>query len=489
MNESKKSFTRFVNISLKVLMIILIIKTLTLAKYLIENDNRNTFTFITTLCLIIFTTIIILIVKFYFFKKEQYSRSVIFLVVVGFLLRLAWIFMVRTKPVSDFDSMMQFGGLIANGDYSMFKGIQYIARFPHLTTFCLFLGFIYRFFSDPLLTMKLINVLLSTFNIYLIYIISKELYTNVKKAVYTALIATLFPVLIIYTSVICSENIAMTFYLLSLYYFIKVMKNKKSPKWLLLSGFILLIGSLFRAVAPVILVAYILYTVLYYRSNVKKQSLKSVGYIVASFLIPFVLFNYALKAANIIEFDLWKGSEPSITSVLKGTNIENKGMWNPEDAAIFEKYNANYDAIEKASLEVIKERLTTTPPLELIAFYITKFSGQWSFGDFASLSWATDEVTESTLASENAIRLNSFIQLSYSILLLMIFIGLFNKRYYKGRDITNIIYIIFCGYILFYLISEMQPRYAYIVCWIFVFLPCTLSYTDIKKWFRGQYHF
>src|SRR5665647_1543937 len=157
MNKFKEFFTKFINISLKILMLILIFATLTLAKYLIDNDNKNISTLITTLCLIVFTTVVIIIVKFYFFKKEQYGRSVIFLVVVGFLLRLAWIFMVRTKPVSDFDSMMQFVRLIANGDYSMFKGIQYIARFPHLTTFCLFLGFIYKFFSGPLITVKLIN--------------------------------------------------------------------------------------------------------------------------------------------------------------------------------------------------------------------------------------------------------------------------------------------------------------------------------------------
>jgi len=69
MNKLKEFFTRFINISLKILMLILIFATLTLAKYLIDNNNKNISTLITTLCLIIFTTAVIIIVSFTSLKK------------------------------------------------------------------------------------------------------------------------------------------------------------------------------------------------------------------------------------------------------------------------------------------------------------------------------------------------------------------------------------------------------------------------------------
>ena len=50
----------------------------------------------------------------------------------------------------------------------------------------------------------------------------------------------------------------------------------------------------------------------------------------------------------------------------------------------------------------------------------------------------------------------------------------------------NLFYIILCGYGCFYLISEMQGRYAYIVCWLFIIFTTlgierVIDYRNNKK--------
>ena len=41
---------------------------------------------------------------------------------------------------------------------------------------------------------------------------------------------------------------------------------------------------------------------------------------------------------DITERNLWDGSEPGITSAVRGSNIESGGSWNPEDAELFAEW-------------------------------------------------------------------------------------------------------------------------------------------------------
>ncbi|MDZ5035384.1 hypothetical protein GNF81_22155, partial [Clostridium perfringens] len=106
------------------------------------------------------------------------------------------------------------------------------------------------------------------------------------------------------------------------------------------------------------------------------------------------LVSFTLQSLKITEFPLWKGSEPKITNILKGTNIESGGRWNEEDASVPEKYNYDYEKVKEASAQIIKDRLTTTPPIELVKFYIKKFALQWNEGDFGGIYWTKLDVPE-----------------------------------------------------------------------------------------------
>ncbi|WDC85236.1 hypothetical protein PL321_07210 [Caloramator sp. mosi_1] len=99
----------------------------------------------------------------------------------GAALRFFWILSLDNRPVSDFAGMYIRSGMFLKGDYSMFHDKNYYARFPHMTVTVLYFALIRHLFANGLLAIKVINALLSTLNIYLIFLISKEVFNSKKS--------------------------------------------------------------------------------------------------------------------------------------------------------------------------------------------------------------------------------------------------------------------------------------------------------------------
>lgn len=465
----EKIFTNLLNKSLKILFLLIILGIIGMS--FLSFINLSLKNIIYTIILSLLLVLICGSIGYFCYKllKKNYSDKVILLIILllAFILRLLYILSVDFKPFSDFKVIYDSGQKIASGDYSVFKGTSYIARFTHLTILTLYFGMIIKVFSNALLIIKLINIILSTVNIYIIYLISLELYEDRKKTIIICFIACIFPAFIVYNSVLCSENLAMPFFLGSILIFILVVKSKINLHWILVSGLLLSVGNLFRIVGTILIIAYIFYLIIYY---LNKKSIKISMLLIISFLVPLLTVNTILLKLNITEYSLWQGREPAITSVLKGTNIQSIGMWNEEDGKLPQKYDFNYDEVESASKSIIKERLTGTPLYKLIGFYIIKFMGQWSSGDFSGIYWSTGVVSILNTTLTLSTVLFFYSQVLYFILMIFIYKQLFYTKQYLDNKLINLLYIIFCGFGFFYLIIEQQPRYAYIVSWIFILL-------------------
>lgn len=297
-------------------------------------------------------------------------------------------------------------------------------------------------------------------------------------------ISAIFTPMITYVGVLATENVAIPFYLASIYFFIRAIKKDLSIKLLLISGVLLSIGNLFRMVAPIIVIAYIMYILIFENTKLITKIKESITILLA-FIIVLFLGSSLLKTLNITEVHLWKGREPAVTNILKGTNINSFGRFNDEDAAIPAKYNYDYNKIKEVSIEIIKERLKTASPIRLGIFYGGKFIGQWAQGDMSGISWS--ESGAQKVGIINGDNFKVIAQLMYIIIIALSFISLFNKkRIFCENKIINLFYIILCGYGCFYLISEMQGRYAYIVCWLFIIFATSgidnvITYIKNKK--------
>ncbi|NRY59563.1 glycosyltransferase family 39 protein [Clostridium beijerinckii] len=465
MNKLNVVFTKFMNTILKIALSIVIIASVGMLFVTILDFNAGTIVF----------TFAIMISLFLGYKiinsNLNNKQKICLLLLMAATIRILWLLNADNTPVSDFKVMYEAAKAFAQGDSSYFKGNSYIARFPHLTITVLYMSLIeYLSPQHNLLVMKVINLFLGLLVLVLIYFISYELFNDRRKALLSLLIGSIFPPFVAYTSVFCSENLAMPFYLSSVYLFFKSMKSDKYKlKFLGFSSAFLAIGNICRMIATVILIAYILYIIIYFKDKILRKLL-NILFITIPYIMIIVLVSNILQNMNITENQLWRGSEPKITNVLKGTNINNLGMWNVEDAQMVEKYLNNYDELEEKCKKIIYLRLTTNSPVRLFIFYVVKLAAQWCIGDYAGSLWTQKDIPENQIIFKIGIFGSMPFQLFYIIMLILIFLGLKDKENINLKLRLDLFYLIFCGYIAAYLITENQSRYGYIVCWLFIIL-------------------
>lgn len=461
MRNFKNIFINMVINALKILFLVLFCGVGLLTINFSKGINLMTF-----LSIIIFAIVMFVIYKTIKNKSLHLKNKVIIIIFIGMILRILWLINVNTQPYSDFETLYNGAIALINNDNTLFTGVNYIARFPHLSYMIVYMAVIMKLFGQAVLTIKIGNLIFSIITMYLIYKVSLEVFEEENLALVSLGISAIFAPMITYVGVLATENIAIPFYLASIYFFIKAIKKDMSLGLLALSGLLLGIGNLFRMVAVIMVIAYVMYILIFEDKKIISK-IKSSIVIVIMFVSVLVSGSFLLKSLGITEVHLWKGKEPAVTNILKGSNIESFGRFNDEDAAIPEKYNYDYDKVKDVSIEIIKERLTTTSPIRLAIFYGGKFIGQWGQGDMSGISWSESGAEKiGVINSENS---KVVVQLAYISIISLSFISLFNKkRIIYENKIINLFYIILCGYGCFYLISEMQGRYAYIACWLFI---------------------
>lgn len=458
----RNGFTSFVTIALKPLIFILLVVSIGCIGVYKGNFDIAAVILVGVVVIAILLACILL-------KSKKLSNKSKLLIVLSFgaLIRILWLINIKTVPVSDFNTIYETAKEVLKGDYSMMWGTEYIARFPHLTVMVMYMAFMLKFFTHALFAMKIVNLIMGIITIYLIYLIAKLVFEKIEYGIIGALIATIFPPFVTYTGVLCTENIAIPFYLASIYIFLLACKKKIHPSMFIVSGALLSVGNLFRMVATVTIVAFIMYIVIY--TDFKfKEKIKSIIMVVVSFALILFIVSSTLKSYKVTENNLWKGREPAITNILKGTNMETGGRWSPEDAIIPEKYNFDEDKIKEACTNIIIDRFKNATPMQIGKFYLEKYTTQWMDGDMSGVFWSQSNVKDSDILIKFNFGGKFIIQIISSVVILLIFIGLFNKKRYRKYSGINLFYIIFCGYGLSYLITENQSRYAYIVSFAFV---------------------
>lgn len=199
------------------------------------------------------------------------KKSLFYILLIAFIIRLIWIVTVKTLPTSDFKLMYETGRIASNGNFSAFHSQNYFALFPHDSITVLYFSLFFKFLGNPLFLIKFMNVIYETVSVYIVYLIAKNTY-NDKVGKIGALLIALFPPFIMYCSETMAENMAIPLFLISVYLFIKYIDTEKIY-FIFLSGIFLSLGGLFRPVNIVFLIAYIIYYI------IKKVILKKKIYI------------------------------------------------------------------------------------------------------------------------------------------------------------------------------------------------------------------
>lgn len=433
-----------------VLIGILTIRSFAFIKKLSSGDVSNIFLALEFGTLVLGSVVIFLNIK------TRYKIGILLL--LALMLRVFWIMTVKTMPVSDFATMYETASSVLKGNFEEMNGYNYLGRFPHLVPMTLYISGIMKLFgANTLAVLKILNVLFSIVTLYLLYILIGYFIKSEKSKLFVVLMGAIFPAFITYTSVLCTENVAIPLYIGTLIMFFKSkdLSDLKQIVYFSLTGVILAFSNLFRGVAIVFLIAFLIYLVL---CTKKRKILNSLS-VVGGYLITTVVISAILISIGVVERPLWDGTEPSYaTLLLKGSNFENNGMWNYEDANFVEKHLKD-ENLADLCIEKVEERILSKSPSELIGFYAKKFVSQWSTGDASGTYWAyvgTNINIKSVVPVE--------FQLIYAFIMLLAFIGIFRS----GNN--SLICVILFGFIMLFDIIETQPRYSYIIVFAFVLL-------------------
>lgn len=422
-------------------------------------------------------------------KILENKKTIIYILVVAFILRIIWIFSIKTQPISDFKLMYETGRAVANGNFSGFHGNSYFARFPHDSITVLYFAGLFKISSNPLILIKILNCIYETISVYLIYRIGIKIF-NYKLGNIIAALLCIFPPFIFYTSETMAENMAIPLFLGSVLLFICFINNKKIIT-LIFSGILLSLGDLFRPVGIVFLIAYIIYYILdliiYKKEKIKKSIIK-ISILIIVFILPTIVVSNILVYNKILQNQIWKPLEPTIITILVGTNYNTIGAWNAPDASLAENNNYNKEVISKIVKKEMTERFEEHTPVDILEFYAKKLALQWGFGDFGACGWTINYnkwmqgstqitntkniIDEGISVFENNIVASLLMIVSWIYYFILLFFSIKGIMALKRKFNLAIVFfiILLLGFIGFYLLTERQSRYAFIIAWDFVIL-------------------
>ena len=115
-----------------------------------------------------------------------------------------------------------------------------------------------------------------------------------------------------------------------------------------------------------------------------------------------------------------------------------------------------------------------SPIQNIVALYIGKLGGELGVSDFGAFEFTV--IDSNDTVSVKILRYFGFtvltlINIFHIFLLYFAAIGLNKNK--KLLDEINLFLILSIGFILLYLISEVQPRYSFIACWTLVIFSVT----------------
>jgi len=147
------------------------------------------------------------------------------------------------------------------------------------------IAFVYFFINRVPLAIRLINAFIGSLIVANIYYITKKLYEDCRIAYIAALIAALFPTLILYSVITLREVLAIFFISLSTLFFIKLI-NKKSYSSFFWSLIFFLISIFLHGAMVLLLPIYIIFYFIYFFEEKRRRVF--IGVIAILLLLVFL---------------------------------------------------------------------------------------------------------------------------------------------------------------------------------------------------------
>lgn len=198
--------------------------------------------------LIVFGIILININRLKRYLKTIENKKYLFLlIIISLILRIGWTYYIDNKPISDFKILLNTAIEYNLGNKNIYNETPYFIYWNYQIPFSLYEAFILKIVNS-LKFLEIINCILMSLSIIPFFLIVKEIYDEETSKI-ISLFLILYPPYYYYCAILTNQILPIFFTLWSIYLF---LKNKY-----LWSGIILGISNLFRPIAIVLLIAFI----------------------------------------------------------------------------------------------------------------------------------------------------------------------------------------------------------------------------------------
>lgn len=438
-----------------------------------------------------YAVIYLVIVLFSSYLIYRIKRRGIFLtglVLLSIILRLIWIFMVNTEPVSDFSLQNYAANLILEGQYSVLKGIDYFNVWVYQLGFSVYCSFLFFIFGSNILVVKILNVILSSGIAVLVYFIASKIFSE-KAARIASFLYAIYIQSIIFNSLLTNQIVSAFF----IYLGILLIVYKNVWVYYLFSGISIAIGHIMRPEGSFALYIIAAVIVLYHVLDMPKKKgmfgksrgltssdliwvLSKIGVFILAFNLVIQLFSYSLKAMDITDYSF--GNRNVYWKFVLGLNPSTNGGYSNEDVKILNEYPVG-EELYRAEKDVIRERLSNRP--ELIKLMIRKFNIMWTHND-STIGFISPGTKLTTKQMNYIVGLE---KIQYAVLLLLVCLTTFIAIKSKEDDMNLLILMmLISANFAVYLFVEIQTRYRYFIMPAFFVLSGYCMSTIIKS-FKG----
>lgn len=431
----------------------------------------------------LFLGLLLVISIIFMIKKYKGKCFVLYLLLVGLIIRIAGIVIFNVPQTSDFAVLLEAARKFNLGDYS-FSKTGYFSMWPYQTGFVLYEALMLKIINSEVF-LKVLNIFYELGLTYFIYKTVKKLVGEREARIVSALYAV-FPFSIYAATVISNHHLSTLLSYLSIYF---LLKNNQDDKLLnyIIAGILLGFANVLRPEGIVVIFSYLLYRVLKLtKKDFKKSKRLILGVVRCSIFVCFYLLinmgtsRYLVK--NNINEDGLKNNNPLWKFVL-GTNPDTCGRYDTNDEI--------YLGDEAKELEVIRMRINN--PLKIGKLLVCKTNNFVLNGSLESSSGIYNDKVISIMGISISYKfledlVSGVNKVIYGVMILGLIVGVLLKK----KDILNnnlfYFYILFITNTLVYMLIEIQPRYTYFIN-VTVFILGSVGLKELLKLWDNRHKF
>lgn len=379
----------------------------------------------------------------------------LWLLVGGFLLRVAAILVLNPPMISDFRLMFEASQSLLAGDLS-FRQLRYFSLWAYQSVFVAWQTMLLAVWNNPLM-IKLTNALLSAGTVCFLYRLARD-HVRESAAQASVLLLTAFPFVLTLPTILTNQ-IVSAFFLTAGTWLLAGRDCARLGFWRFpLAGLALQAGNLLRSEGIILVVAALAYMVLTVLR--RPDAIKRILCGMATLLVVYGLVGVGADTAVRVSGLNANGTANGYPGwkFVTGLNFSTSGGYSTDDwnqlSATFDE-NGPTEATEDVQYELISERLSAGPKA-LLLHAVHKCRLLWCND---ALHWAFGHLQLHdglTLIYDNIRKMD---RLLFCAALLLAGFGLCRPcRTPEAYLPFLVVFAAFCAFLLI----EVQPRYAYL---------------------------